>query len=142
MSRCEEMTGVPSSYEAGWTLWGDSSYALESSLSPREVWYELHAAGLCDIQGRPNVGQPQLQPLSPVRSVPGEAPGEVSTSLATVATRVHHDQSATVHQDEGLPLGIVLFAALAIVVGVAMVRDKMSRHSFWVNLKTETGKEK
>ena len=119
--RCEDMVGVSSPHKAGWTLWGDSSYALETSLKPREAWYELHAAGLCDIQGRPNVGQPQLQPPSLVRPVPGDVP-----VMAAEAVQAHHDQSA-VHQDEGLPLGIVLFAALAIVVGVAMVRDKMNK---------------
>ena len=120
--RCEDMVGTPSPYKPGWTLWGASNYALETSLRPREAWYELHAAGLCDIQGRPNVGRPQVQPPSLVRPVPGEMP-----VMAVESAQAHHNQTATVHQDEGLPLGIVLFAALATVVGVAMVRDKMNK---------------
>lgn len=122
MNRCENMAGRPSPYKPDWTLWGDSSYALETALRPREAWYELHAAGLCNIQGRPNVGQPQVQPPPPVRPVPGEMP-----VMAAETAQAHHDQPATVHQDEGLPLGVVLMASLAIVVGVAVVRDKMNK---------------
>lgn len=114
MARCETFTGTPSPHQSGWTLWGDSGYALESSLSPREVWYELASAGLCDINGMPDKGRPVVQQ--------GLTPAEAATVPS------HYGEQA-ISQDQGLPLGVILAATLAIACAVAYCRDKMKADS-------------
>lgn len=114
--RCETITGSPSPHQPGWTLWGDSGYALESSLRPREVWYELASAGLCDIKGMPDKGRPVAQP--------GPTPA-LAPEAAIAVVPAHHGEQ-TIHQDQGLPLGVILAVALTAVVGIAYWRDKMA----------------
>lgn len=118
MARCETFTGTPSPHQPGWTLWGNSGYALESSLKPREVWYELASAGLCDIKGMPDKGRPVVQQ----GLTPALAPE------AAIAVAPDHGEQ-TVYQDQGLPLGVILAVALTVVVGVAYCRDKMTKKS-------------
>lgn len=116
MDRCETITGTPSPHQSGWILWGDSGYALESSLKPREVWYELASAGLCDIKGMPDKGRPVVQP----------GPTPTLAPEAVVAVMPAHHGKQTIPQDQGLPLGVILAVALTVVLGIAYWRDKMT----------------
>jgi hypothetical protein len=55
--RCQDMVSTPAPRDTNYLLWGPQEYPLEASLSPREAWFELDAAGVCDIRGLTQQGQ-------------------------------------------------------------------------------------
>lgn len=118
MQRCEAIKGVPSPYRNGWTLWGDTGYGLESSLRPREVYYELASAGLCKIQGTPEKGVLKDAQPSPLGIAPVTTP--VSATSATPDTQ-------PIAQPQEIPFGTILAIGLLIAVGVAYLQDRMKK---------------
>lgn len=74
--RCQDMVSSPAPRDANYLLWGDQQYPLEAGLSTREAYFELDAAGVCDIRGLTQQGQaiPADQPLVTTEPVPMTEP--------------------------------------------------------------------
>lgn len=74
--RCQDMVSIPAPRDANYLLWGDQQYPLEADLSPREAWFELDAAGICDIRGLTQQGQalPVAEPIVTTEPVPMAGP--------------------------------------------------------------------
>jgi hypothetical protein len=70
------MVSIPAPRDANYLLWGPQEYPLEASLSLRESWFELDAAGVCDIRGLTQQGQaiPVDQSLVATNPVPVTEP--------------------------------------------------------------------
>ena len=70
--RCQDLASTPAPRDGNYLLWGPQEYPLEASLSLREAWFELDAAGVCDIRGLTQQGQaiPVDQPLVTTEPVP------------------------------------------------------------------------
>jgi hypothetical protein len=101
--RCQDLVSTPAPRDANYLLWGPQEYPLEAGLSPREAWFELDAAGICDIRGltQQNQAIPVDQPL-------------VTTEPVLVAEPV-----AAVAEPASLPWSFlaVLAAVVAMVAG-------------------------
>ena len=74
--RCQDMVSIPAPRDANYLLWGDQQYPLEAGLSLREAYFELDAAGVCDIRGLTQQGQaiPVDQSLATTEPVPMAEP--------------------------------------------------------------------
>jgi hypothetical protein len=101
--RCQDMVSIPAPRDANYLLWGDQQYPLEAGLSPREAYFELDAAGVCDIRGLTQQGQ----------AVP------VATPLATTEPVPMAEPVAAVAEPASLPWSFlaVLAAVVAMVAG-------------------------
>jgi hypothetical protein len=110
--RCQDLVSIPAPRDANYLLWGDQQYPLEAGLSPREAWFELDAAGVCDIRGLTQQGQalPVAEPI-------------VTTEPIPVAEPV-----AAVTEPAGLPwLFIAVLAAVAAMVAGSVVMERRRR---------------
>ena len=74
--RCQDMVSSPAPRDANYLLWGPQEYPLEAGLSPREAWFELDAAGVCDIRGLTQQGQslPVAEPIVTTEPIPVAEP--------------------------------------------------------------------
>jgi hypothetical protein len=95
------MVSIPAPRDANYLLWGTQEYPLEASLSLRESWFELDAAGVCDIRGLTQQGQaipvdqslvaanpvPVAEPVAAVAE-PASLPWSFLAVLAAVAAMV------------------------------------------------------
>ena len=109
--RCQDLTSIPAPRDANFLLWGPQEYPLEAGLSPREAWFELDAAGVCDIRGLTQQGQ----------AIP------VDQSLVTTEPVPMAEPVAAVAEPASLPWSFlaVLSAVIAMVAGsVAMERRR------------------
>lgn len=110
--RCQDLVSISAPRDANYLLWGPQEYPLEAGLSPREAWFELDAAGVCDIRGLTQQGQaaPVATPLVATNPVPAAAP------VAAVA------------EPAGLPwLLIAVLAAVAAMVTGSVVMERRRR---------------
>jgi hypothetical protein len=110
--RCQDLVSIPAPRDANYLLWGDQQYPLEAGLSPREAWFELDAAGVCDIRGLTQQGQalPVAEPI-------------VTTEPIPIAEPV-----AAVTEPAGLPwLFIAVLAAVAAMVAGSVVMERRRR---------------
>jgi hypothetical protein len=110
--RCQDLVSIPAPRDTNYLLWGDQQYPLEAGLSPREAWFELDAAGVCDIRGLTQQGQalPVAEPI-------------VTTEPIPVAEPV-----AAVTEPAGLPwLFIAVLAAVAAMVAGSVVMERRRR---------------
>jgi hypothetical protein len=96
--RCQDMVSTPAPRDSNFLLWGDQQYPLEAGLSLREAYFELDAAGVCDIRGLTQQGQaipvdqslattelvPMTEPVAAVAE-PASLPWSFLAVLATVA---------------------------------------------------------
>lgn len=110
--RCQDMVSSPAPRDTNYLLWGDQQYPLEAGLSPREAWFELDAAGVCDIRGLTQHGQ----------AVP------VATPLATTEPIPVAEPVAAVAEPAGPPwLFIAVLAAVAAMVAGSVVMERRRR---------------
>ena len=110
--RCQDMVSSPAPRDANYLLWGPQEYPLEAGLSPREAWFELDAAGVCDIRGLTQQGQalPVAEPLATTEPVP------IAEPVAAVA------------EPAGPPwLFIAVLAAVAAMVAGSVVMERRRR---------------
>jgi hypothetical protein len=106
------MVSSPAPRDTNYLLWGDQQYPLEAGLSPREAWFELDAAGVCDIRGLTQHGQ----------AVP------VATPLATTEPIPVAEPVAAVAEPAGPPwLFIAVLAAVAAMVAGSVVMERRRR---------------
>lgn len=82
--RCQDMVSIPAPRDANYLLWGDQQYPLEAGLSPREAYFELDAAGVCDIRGLTQQGQalPVAEPIVTTEPIPIAEPVAAVTEPA------------------------------------------------------------
>jgi hypothetical protein len=114
--RCQDMVSIPAPRDANYLLWGTQEYPLEASLSLRESWFELDAAGVCDIRGLTQQGQ----------AIP------VDQSLATTEPVPMTEPVAAVAEPASLPWSFlaVLAAVVAMVAGsMAQARRRRATDS-------------
>lgn len=110
--RCQDLVSISAPRDTNYLLWGPQEYPLEAGLSPREAWFELDAAGVCDIRGLTQQGQaiPVDQSLVATNPVP------VAEPVAAVA------------EPAGLPwLLIAVLAAVAAMVTGSVVMERRRR---------------
>jgi hypothetical protein len=114
--RCQDMVSIPAPRDSNFLLWGTQEYPLEASLSLRESWFELDAAGVCDIRGLTQHGQ----------AIP------VDQSLATTEPVPMAEPVAAVAEPASLPWSFlaVLAAVVAMVAGsMAQARRRRATDS-------------
>jgi hypothetical protein len=103
------MVSIPAPRDANYLLWGDQQYPLEAGLSPREAWFELDAAGVCDIRGLTQQGQ----------AIP------VDQSLATTEPVPMAEPIAAVAEPASLPWSfLAVLAAVAAMVAGSVVMER------------------
>ncbi len=112
--RCQDMVSTPAPRDSNFLLWGDQQYPLEAGLSLRESYFELDAAGVCDIRGLTQQGQ----------AIP------VDQSLATTEPVPMAEPVAAVAEPASLPWSFlaVLAAVVAMVAG-SVVMERRRRAS-------------
>ena len=109
--RCQDMVSTPAPRDANYLLWGDQQYPLEASLSLREAYFELDAAGVCDIRGLTQQGQ--VMPVTPAVVAPVEP----------VAVPV-----AAVPEPGGFPwLSAAILAVVLTMVGGSIAMERRRR---------------
>jgi hypothetical protein len=110
--RCQDMVSIPAPRDANYLLWGTQEYPLEASLSLRESWFELDAAGVCDIRGLTQQGQ----------AIP------VDQSLATTEPVPMAEPVAAVAEPASLPWSfLAVLAAVAAMVAGSMAQARRRR---------------
>jgi hypothetical protein len=110
--RCQDLVSTPAPRDSNFLLWGDQQYPLEAGLSLREAYFELDAAGVCDIRGLTQQGQaiPVDQSLVATNPVP------VAEPVAAVA------------EPAGPPwLFVAVLAAVAAMVAGSMAQARRRR---------------
>jgi hypothetical protein len=106
------MVSIPAPRDANYLLWGTQEYPLEASLSLRESWFELDAAGVCDIRGLTQQGQ----------AIP------VDQSLATTEPVPMAEPVAAVAEPASLPWSfLAVLAAVAAMVAGSMAQARRRR---------------
>jgi hypothetical protein len=106
------MVSTPAPRDSNFLLWGDQQYPLEAGLSLREAYFELDAAGVCDIRGLTQQGQ----------AIP------VDQSLATTEPVPMAEPVAAVAEPASLPwLFIAVLAAVAAMVAGSVVMERRRR---------------
>ncbi len=82
--RCQDMVSRPAPRDTNYLLWGPQEYPLEAGLSLREAWFELDAAGVCDIRGLTQQGQalPVAEPIVTTEPIPVAEPVAAVTEPA------------------------------------------------------------
>ena len=114
--RCQDLASTPAPRDTSYLLWGPQEYPLEAGLSPREAWFELDAAGICDIRGLTQQGQ----------AIP------VDQSLVTTEPVLVAEPVAAVAEPASLPWSFlaVLAAVIAMVAGsMAQARRRKATDS-------------
>ena len=110
--RCQDMVSTPATRDSNFLLWGDQQYPLEAGLSLREAYFELDAAGVCDIRGLTQQGQ----------AVP------VATPLATTEPIPMAEPVAAVAEPAGPPWSfLAVLAAVAAMVAGSMAQARRRR---------------
>jgi hypothetical protein len=110
--RCQDLVSIPAPRDANYLLWGDQQYPLEAGLSLRESWFELDAAGVCDIRGLTQQGQ----------AIP------VDQSLATTEPVPMTEPVAAVAEPASLPWSfLAVLAAVAAMVAGSMAQARRRR---------------
>jgi hypothetical protein len=110
--RCQDLVSIPAPRDTNYLLWGPQEYPLEAGLSPREAWFELDAAGVCDIRGLTQQGQalPVAEPIVTTEPIP------VAEPVAAVA------------EPASLPWSfIAVLAAVAAMVAGSVVMERRRR---------------
>jgi hypothetical protein len=110
--RCQDMVSTPAPRDSNFLLWGDQQYPLEAGLSLREAYFELDAAGVCDIRGLTQQGQ----------AIP------VDQSLATTELVPMTEPVAAVAEPASLPWSfLAVLAAVAAMVAGSVVMERRRR---------------
>jgi hypothetical protein len=110
--RCQDMVSTPAPRDSNFLLWGDQQYPLEAGLSLREAYFELDAAGVCDIRGLTQQGQ----------AIP------VDQSLATTELVPMTEPVAAVAEPASLPWSfLAVLAAVAAMVAGSMAQARRRR---------------
>jgi hypothetical protein len=110
--RCQDLVSTPAPRDANYLLWGPQEYPLEAGLSLREAYFELDAAGVCDIRGLTQQGQ----------AIP------VDQSLATTEPVPMAEPVAAVAEPASLPWSfLAVLAAVAAMAAGSMAQARRRR---------------